>query len=122
MCAKPKISAGPLLLAALVLGGCSLATATPGTVPPLIGIEAISLIGTDKTLADHFVSFSRGKNCSTVRRQTGQTYCEEDEVTQPEEIYCYRTLGKVNCYAQPNPFDARNGTVGHTPPGAGPAR
>ena len=108
-----------LLLFALILGGCSVATSSPGSVPPLAGVEIISVIGTEKTLTDHLVSFSKGKNCSTIRRKLGQTYCEEDEVTQPEEIYCYRTLGKVNCYGEPN---AGEKAVGHSPQGPGPAR
>ncbi len=119
MFGKLKKFAGPVILAVLILGGCSLATSTPGSVPPLAGIEVLSVIGTEKTLTDHVVSFSRGKNCSTVRRKTGQTYCEEDEVTEPEEIYCYRTLGKVNCYGEPN---AGEKAVGHSPQGPGPAR
>ncbi len=118
MCRMQKISKKALLLFALVLGGCSLVSSSPGSVPPLAGIEIFSVIGTDKTLTDHLVSFSTGKNCSTIRRNLGQTYCEEDEITVPEEIYCYRTLGKVNCYAEPNPFDNRVKAVGHIPAGA----
>ena len=102
------------LLSLLALGGCSLATGAPGSVPSLAGVEAVTVIGTDKTLGDHIVSFTTGKNCSTVRRQTGQTYCEEDEVVPPEEIYCYRTLGRVSCYRTPRP-KSEGDTVGHTP-------
>lgn len=103
------------LLSLLLLGGCSLATAAPGSVPSLAGVEAVTVIGTDKTLGDHIVSFTTGKNCSTIRRKTGQTYCEEDEVMPPEEIYCYRTLGKVSCYGEPRPASEHYNTVGHTP-------
>lgn len=50
------------------------------------------------------------------------TYCVEDEVTTPEEVYCYNTLGAINCYAQPQPYGSEYQPVGHTAPSAGQAR
>lgn len=106
----------------LVLTGCSLAASAPSAVPPLAGFEGLSVIGTQKTLTDHLVSFSTGKDCSTIRKERGMTYCVEDEVTTPEEVYCYNTLGAINCYAQPQPYGSEYQPVGHTAPSAGQAR
>jgi hypothetical protein len=103
----------------LVLSGCSLATSAPSAVPGLVGFEGLSVIGTQKTLTDHLVSLSSGKDCSTIRRDRGLTYCVEDEVTTPEEVYCYSTLGNVTCYNKPQPDGS---AVGHMAPGAGQPR
>ena len=72
---------------------------------PLLGqADAVALVGTDKTIVDHFVSISSGKNCSTVRREQGLHYCEEDEPEIIPRVYCYNTLGRVTCYDRPDPY------------------
>ena len=101
---------------------CSLATSAPGMTPTLLGMEGATVIGTGKSLTDHYVSYTTGKNCSTLRKKTGRTYCEEDEITEPEEIYCYKSLGKVNCYSVPRPHGEDQNTVGHIAPGSGAPR
>jgi hypothetical protein len=105
-----------LALAIAILSGCGLYSAAPGAVAPLAAAEGLTVIGTDKTIGDHIVSYQRGKNCSTIRVQTGRTYCEEDERVGLEEIYCYRTLGQINCYQKPMPYGDKYQAVGHTPP------
>jgi len=69
-------------------------------------IDAGVIVSTDKTLADHLVSYQTGKNCSTVRTEQGRTYCVEDEPNPVATVHCYPTLGDVTCYAEPEP--ARN--------------
>ena len=80
-------------------------TATPSffPVPQALGVDGASVLSTGKTVGDHIVSFTTGKNCSTVRKNIGQHYCEEDHVEVPEEVFCYNTLGDVSCYALPAP-------------------
>jgi len=104
------------------LAGCALVPGAPTAFPPLAGLEGISIIGTDKTITDHIVSYRTGKNCSTVRKNLGQTYCEEDEIGVMDEVYCYNSLGNVNCFAVPKPHGELMPTVGHIPAGAGPVR
>lgn len=70
-------------------------------------------MGTDKTILDHIVSFSSGKDCSTVRSEQGRTYCREDEPNPKPQVHCYRSLADVTCYAEPSasrPIDERVGT------------
>lgn len=75
-------------------------------------VDGLAIIGTDKTLEDHVVSFSSGKNCSIVRTERGLTYCEEDQVVPVAPIFCYRTLGSVTCYDRPDPHRGRHQKVG----------
>jgi len=109
------------LAMALMLGGCSAASTAQSAAPQGVFIEAATVIGTDKTIGDHVISFATNKNCSTVRKHLGKTYCEEDEIGRVDEVYCYRTLAKVTCYAVPAPHGETH-RVDHTPPGAGPPR
>lgn len=77
----------------LVLGACA-----------VYGVaEGVSVISTEKSVADHAVSLYSGKDCSTVRIERGETYCAEDDVDPKILVYCYRTLGDVTCYDRPNP-------------------
>ena len=86
----------------IALGGCG-PMAMSG-MPFLGQADALTVVGTDKTIVDHFVSISSGKNCSTVRREQGLHYCEEDELEVKPRIYCYNTLGRVTCYDRPDPY------------------
>jgi hypothetical protein len=81
----------------IVLGGCT-------TYAP---VEGVFVIGTDKTMTDHVISLSSGKNCSTVRKEKGLTYCEEDEPKIKQNIFCYKTLATVTCYDRPDPNPGR---------------
>lgn len=64
--------------------------------------EGVSVGTTDKLLGDHVISAASGKDCSILRRQSGRTYCKEDEVTHSyNELHCYRNLGGVTCYDRP---------------------
>lgn len=105
-----------LFVGLAILAGCSAATAVPNAAGPVAAMEAATVITTNKTISDHFISMSRGKNCSTIRVQTGQTYCEEDERVPLKEIYCYRTIGQVNCYAMPRPHGEAANFLGYAPP------
>lgn len=108
--------AGLLLLAAVGLAGCA------GPAAVLTGYaaaEGVSLVTTDKLIEDHVASSSRAQECSTVGALEGKPYCK-DRAAAParEAAYCYRTLGRVECFDQPDPsrssvadFGARAGSA-----------
>ncbi len=89
------LSAAFVLVSSLSLAACDPVTFT--------SVEGISLMGSDKTLVDHAVSMSSGKNCSTLRKEQGLTYCAEDMPQIRQNIYCYRDLGGVTCYDRADP-------------------
>ena len=112
----------PAILIATVVGasGCTETAATAPSFfpfPQAMGLEGAAVLSTGKTISDHIVSFSTGKNCSTVRKNIGQHYCEEDEVENPDEVFCYNTLGNVTCYASPAPHGETQRHLGQTPGG-----
>ncbi|TCS60145.1 hypothetical protein [Varunaivibrio sulfuroxidans] len=107
---KPLAWRAAFLGAAVVfsLGACSspssvYPTTLPAQVAAFLAVEGTSVILTDKTIGDHIVSHYSGKNCSSVRLEQGRTYCVEDEANPVADVYCYRTLGNVTCYKNPDP-------------------
>lgn len=98
------------LMCLVLVSGCG-GLAASGT-PGLAQIDFLTVMGTDKTIVDHVVSASSGKNCSSVRLEKGEYYCEEDEPKITQNIYCYRTLASVTCYDRADPHKGRHRKVG----------
>jgi len=99
-----------LLLPILSVSACG--PLVSASAPGLAEVDVLSLMGTEKTVVDHLVSLSSGKDCSAVRREKGQYYCKEDEPRIEQNIYCYNTLGSVTCYTKPDPYGAGQRKVG----------
>ena len=89
----------------MLLGGC-----TSGN---LVHMDIFSVVATDKTLVDHAVSLGSGKNCSSVRVEQGMRYCEEDELKIKPAVHCYKTLGRVSCYEQKDPYKTNRPEIGN---------
>ncbi len=75
----------------------------------LIGGSMTSLSYTKKTLLDHAISKYTEKNCSILNTARNQEYCQAPGLSEREKVaymastmYCYRTLGGVNCYDRPD--------------------
>ncbi|NQW00237.1 MAG: hypothetical protein HQ483_11105 [Rhodospirillales bacterium] len=95
----------------LLLSGCG-GLAASG-VPGVAQVDVLTVMGTDKTLIDHVVSASSGKDCSSVRLEQGDYYCEEDRPKITQNIYCYNTLGSVTCYDRADPRYRKLGQNDH---------
>ena len=94
--------------------GCSaISGSAPLGMKQVMVIDGVAVVTTGKTIKDHLISYTSGKNCSSVRRETGQNFCEEDDLSAPEEIYCYNSLGNVDCFNIPQPFGQGNKTIDH---------
>ena len=103
---KNLLSRFKYMLVLFLLGsvaGCS----TPMTIsgaPAVAQFDVFSVVGTDKTIIDHLVSYTSGKDCSFVYVEKGNRYCKEDEPVIKPQVYCYSTLGRATCYETPDPF------------------
>jgi hypothetical protein len=99
------------------LSGCILTT-TEGLAMLSIG----TIIATDKTPTDHVATVATGKDCSSVKYSKTKKYCTpvDKSATQADTAlygqngkyegtgpFCYRTLGDVTCYTQPDPQSAQ---------------
>ena len=93
------------------LGGCMYLTQagfadTPKPLPDpytVMHFEAISLMATRKTVVDHVWGWITGKDCSSPRAERGESWCRPwpGPPAPPAQVYCYSTLAKPTCYAQP---------------------
>lgn len=75
----------------------------------LMGGSLSSLTYTKKTLVDHAVSNYTELDCSILHTARNEKYCQAPELSEREKVaymastmYCYRTLGGVNCYDRPD--------------------
>ena len=99
---------GALTLLLLGLGACEV---SPGLMVATAGL--ISYVHTDKTLTDHAVSSVTEENCSVRHVANNEPYCQNPNGAASEaeleaeamlaQAYCYRTLGAISCYREPDP-------------------
>lgn len=95
----------------LLLSGCGWADQEslhssgnpPGIGATLMNLEVLSVINTKKTLTDHVATWITGKDCSTIRAQREGAWCVDwpNPPAPPQQIYCYSSLARPSCYAQP---------------------
>jgi hypothetical protein len=117
----------PLAALALLLpiSGCYYLTpggfsAAPKPLPnpyTLMHFEVLSLINTHKTLGDHIFGWITDKDCSSPRSERGEAYCRDwpGRPAPPPQVYCYSTLARPSCYAQPY-NEGNDRLIGFVPP------
>jgi len=69
--------------------------------------ETLTVVNTDKTMADNVTSAITNKDCRTIRKnQNGDTYCldKKKKTNKTKNVYCYRTLADPVCYTTQKPY------------------
>ena len=106
-----------IIVLGLLVSGCEFYSLVPRPLIKTVGnlsiISAGTVMATDKTIPDHLASYRNGKDCSSVRVEQGRTYCKEDEPNPIPVAHCYRTIGDVTCYAEPDPARQPGDLVGN---------
>ena len=97
------------LCAALL--GC--ANAAPAAA--LLAAEGASVAVFGRGIVDIVVSAISGRDCSIVRLDKGQTYCEPVDPPN-KEPFCTRSLGVVDCWDPVLAAAMARSGVGDTPP------
>jgi len=115
-----------LALSTLTLDGCFSndgLTHNPTHLKPVpfwFNLEVASVMTTKKTMFDHVATWVTGEDCSSPRAERSGVYCTRwpDAPLPPQEVYCYSSLAKTNCFA--HPYEQGNdrliGFVPATPP------
>lgn len=98
-----------LLLLLAALGGC-------GPVVGLAATDIASVAVLGRGLGDIGASAITGRDCSIVRLDTGKPYCAAPNHTPPQQPFCTRTIGVVNCWADPYLVPQKQHEFGYTPP------
>ena len=92
-----------LLACFLSLSGCGTAVLT------FVGTNMATVVHAENTIPDIILSSRSGKNCSLLHASRNEPYCQSappDPTKVLAELasnrYCYRTLGRIDCYTRPD--------------------
>lgn len=88
-----------LLLLTLLLPACQ---ANPVELTTVVGGVTVGSIAVlHRSPFDALWSLATGRDCSVVRLDEGKTWCREPEPPPAPPPYCTRSLGTVDCWADP---------------------
>ena len=95
-----------LITAFISLVGCAASSLGVG----LLTASTSVIVMEDKLPTDLLAEYATGKDCNAIRRMEDKgPLCRSParivEYIEPL-IYCYRTLGAVECYDRPDPYNA----------------
>ncbi len=91
-----------IFFAGLLAVGCGTETSVL-----LLGAGVANFIQSDRLPHDFLAELVTGKECNTLAAMKDKgPLCRESFNPQVYEkpIYCYRTLGQVRCYEEPDPY------------------
>lgn len=100
------------------LCGCVTPDFLPAIVVGSTTIASVAVIG--RSPVDALYSLVSGKDCSVVRLDEGKSYCRPVDLPPQPPAFCTRTLGSVNCWADPavlpdHPTPVADGAAALTP-------
>ncbi len=101
------------ILVLLLLAGYGLTPEQAATVGVAGAVGSIALI--QRSPFDAIYSVISGRDCSIVRRDAGKSYCKPIEPPPEQQPYCTRSLGVVDCWADPAKLPNRPPQVGDGP-------
>jgi hypothetical protein len=107
-----------LLFVAVLLAGCNLTPEQAATVGVGAAVGSIAVIG--RSPADAVYSIVSGRDCSIVRLEQNKSYCKPIEPPPSPQPYCTRSLGVVDCWADPEKMPNLPPQVGDIPHGLTP--
>lgn len=95
----------PLCLAGSLAGslaGCGVSLAEPAGA--LVAASAVAIPVFGRSVPDLVYSGITGQDCSIVRLEQGRSYCRTPDPPIPVAPVCSRSLGTVDCWANPEAF------------------
>jgi len=102
---------GLALLGLAECGGPSNIIATSAVV----GASVASVATIGRSPADAVYSLVTGRDCSIVRWDEGKSYCRKVDPPPERQPFCTRSLGSVNCWADPASLPDHPVGVGEAP-------
>jgi hypothetical protein len=103
---------GLILILVAGLPGCAGWTEPVGA---LAVADVASVIVFGRAIGDFGASAVTGRDCSVVRLDRGQTYCAPRNSPDRPAPFCTRSLGVVDCWADPGLLPAPQREVADTP-------
>ncbi len=85
--------------------GIITALAILALIPFLSGCLVATVANNTVGAIDLSISQKLAKDCSTLYVLSGDPYCQDRlKVDARDPVYCYRTLGGVDCYSETDPY------------------
>lgn len=71
-----------------------------------MGADAVTQVASGRSITGNVIHAVTGKDCAPLNVLTGKPVCREDDTESQDEapVYCYRTLGQVDCHPEPDPM------------------
>ncbi len=93
------------LRAIVVLAAITLMAACGTESVAIVGAGVASFIHTDRFPTDYIGELATGKQCDTLAAlKTGAPFCRDPVQVYQRPLYCYRSLGAIECYTTPDPY------------------
>ncbi len=98
-----------MAVVALAAAGCTETGATgaaaTAAVPAVLATSLLTLPQTKKLPTDHLASWATGRDCSVVHYEQDGQYCmDPPKEVDRQKLYCFKTLGAVECHQRPDPY------------------
>jgi hypothetical protein len=90
-----------LMVIGVAASGCS------GSGLAMMGADAVTQIASGRSIAGNVIHAFTGKDCVPMNALAGKPICPDENAAAAKEeapVYCYRTLGQVDCHAEPDPM------------------
>ena len=94
------------LLAALAFTGI-VASGCSGSSIAVMGADAMTQLASGRSITGNVIHAFTGKDCVPMNILSGKPMCPEENTAAAKDeapVYCYRTLGQVDCHAEPDPM------------------
>lgn len=102
-----------LAAAALGPGGCATSLIEPAGAFGAASAAAVPVFG--RSIPDMVYSAITGKDCSVVRLDQGKSYCRQMDPPIAPAPFCTRSLGTIDCWANPDAFPPGRQSVADAP-------
>ncbi len=75
----------------------------------MMGADAVTQAASGRSITGNVIYAMTGKDCMPFNVLAGKPMCPDEEAAaaaakEPAPVYCYRTLGQVDCHAEPDPM------------------
>jgi hypothetical protein len=96
----------PIFAAVLVVTLGQAASGCSGSGLALMGADAVAHVASGRSISGNVIHAFTGKDCVPINVLAGKPMCPEEDEPKKEEtpVYCYRTLGQIDCHTEPDPM------------------
>lgn len=113
--ATEAISTGRRKAGIVIVLGALIAAACGSTTTVFVASTALAnFVYTDKLPSDYLAEFATGEECNFLKAQKdGGPVCREsfERIVYERPIYCYRTIGEIECYDKRDPYGSTSTRV-----------